>query len=173
MTILWVHTAISLVALVAGFVVLYGLLTSKRLDGWTAFFLLTTVLTSVTGFGFQADFQASHVVGIISLIVLLMAVLARYVFRLDGRWRWVYVIAAVVALYFNVFVGVVQAFRHIPALTALAPTESESPFAIAQVLVLIIFAVLGAAAVIRFRPAAAAGLATARTSPAGSLPNRP
>jgi hypothetical protein len=171
MTILWVHTAISLVALVAGFVVLYGLLTSQRLDGWTAVFLVTTVLTSATGFAFEAEFQASHVVGIISLIVLTVAILARYAFRLDGHWRWVYVVTAVLALYFNAFVGVVQAFRHIPALTALAPTESEPPFAIAQVVLLIVFAVLGTAAVMRFRPAAA--LASGRTSPAGSLPNRP
>ena len=148
-----VHTLISLVGIVSGLVVLFGLLTGKRLDRWTAAFLATTVATSVTGFGFPVDrFLPSHAVGIISLVVLGVAIVARYRRHLAGTWRPIYVVAAVVALYFNVFVGIVQAFRRVPALNALAPTQSEPPFQIAQLGALVLFVALGIVAVIRFRP---------------------
>ncbi|MGH9538656.1 MAG: hypothetical protein ACRD3H_12065 [Terriglobales bacterium] len=148
-----VHVAISLVGIVSGFVVLFGLLTAKRLDGFTALFLLTTVLTSVTGFGFPFDhLLPSHKVGIISLVVLAVAIAARYLLRLAGAWRWIYVVAAVMALYLNVFVLVVQAFEKVPVLKAMAPTQSEPPFLVAQLAVLTLFIVLGFFAVRKFQP---------------------
>jgi len=147
-----VHVVLSLVGIGSGFVVLYGLLTRKRLDRWTALFLASTAATSATGFGFPFDhLLPSHVVGIISLLVLAVAVAARYAFRLAGAWRRVYVVAAMTALYLNVFVLVVQLFRKVPALTALAPTQSEPPFAVVQLLLLVLFVTLTAVAAIRFR----------------------
>lgn len=147
-----VHVVISLVGIVSGFVVVFGLLAGKRLDGWTALFLTTTVLTSVTGFLLPAHkLLPSHIVGAVSLVVLAFAIFARYVRHLLGAWRWVYVVGATLALYFNVFVLVVQSFLKVPALKALAPTQSEPPFAIAQGVVLILFIVLGTGAVRRFR----------------------
>jgi len=151
-----VHVIISLVAIAAGLVVVFGMLGNKRLPGWTALFLLTTILTSATGFLFPFDkLLPSHITGIISLVVLAIALLALYVFRLSGGWRWIYVVAAVAALYLNVFVAVVQSFMKVSFLTPLAPTQSEPPFLIAQLAVLAIFAVLGFLAVKRFHPAAA------------------
>jgi hypothetical protein len=150
-----VHVLLSLVGIGAGFVVLFGLIAGKRLEAWTAIFLATTVATSVTGFGFPFDhLLPSHKVGIISLVVLLITLLARYAFHLAGAWRRVYVITAVIALYLNTFVGVVQAFLKVPALNALAPTQAEPPFAIAQGIVLVLFIVLGTLAAKRFRAAA-------------------
>jgi len=150
-TFLIVHVAISLIALVSGLVVMVGLLRGERLPGWTALFLLTAVLTSVTGFGFPFDhFLPSHWTGVISLVVLAVALLALYVFRLSGSWRWLYVVAAMMALYLDAFVTVVQAFQKIAPLHALAPTESEPPFAIAQGLVLLLFFVVTIVAVRRF-----------------------
>jgi hypothetical protein len=151
-----VHVALSLAAIGSGFVVMFGLLTSKGLDGWTAFFLATTAATSVTGFGFPVDkFLPSHAIGILSLLALAVAIYARYTRRLAGIWRRAYAVAAVIALYFNVFVLIVQAFLKVPALNALAPTQSEAPFAIAQVAVLAVFVVLGVLAALRFRTEAA------------------
>ena len=156
MTLLGLHTWLSLIGLATGCVVLAGLIQSKPLDGWTSAFLLTTVLTSATGFGFPVDqLLPSHVVGVISLVVLAGAILARYVFRLAGPWRWIYVVGAMAALYLNAFVAVVQAFRKIPALNALAPTESEPPFAIVQGIVLVAFVILTVWAVRAFRPVVA------------------
>jgi hypothetical protein len=150
-----VHVVLSLIAIGAGIVVLAGMLRARRPAGWTAFFLATTVLTSVTGFFFPVDhLLPSHIVGIISLVVLAIALLALYGYRLAGSWRWLYVGSAVLALYLNVFVGVVQAFEKLPMLSRLAPTQSEPPFLVAQVVVLAIFAVLGIRAGIRFRPMA-------------------
>ena len=152
-----VHVLISLVGIGSGLVVLFGLLTAKRLDGWTALFLATTVATSVTGFGFPFDhLLPSHKVGIVSLVVLAVAIVARYPLRLAGAWRRVYVVCATVALYLNVFVAVVQAFLKVPALKAMAPTQAEPPFVIAQGVVLALFVVLGAVAAVRFRPVAIA-----------------
>jgi len=154
-TFTFVHVVLSLVGIALGFVVLAGLLKSERLDSWTALFLATTVLTSVTGFGFPfTQLLPSHIVGIISLIVLAVAILARYPLHLEGAWRWIYAITAVIALYFNVFVGIVQAFQKIPTLKVLAPTQTEPPFAIAQGVVLLLFVVLGFLAARKFRPVA-------------------
>jgi hypothetical protein len=150
-----VHTIISLIGIATGLVVVYGLLTNNRMESWTAAFLVSTVLTSVTGFGFPfTKLLPSHIVGIISLVVLVPAILAYYLFKLAGVWRLIYIVCALIALWFNCFVGVVQAFMKISALRALAPTQSEPPFAIAQAALLIIFIVLGVLAVRRFRPAA-------------------
>jgi hypothetical protein len=146
-----IHVVISLMGIFSGFVVLSGLLTAKRLDGWTALFLTTTVLTSVTGFFFPVHhFMPSHGVGIISLILLGLAIYARYPRRLAGTWRWIYVVGAVMALYLNVFVAVVQAFLKVPSLKALAPTQTEPPFKLTQLVVLAIFVVLGIVSVIKF-----------------------
>lgn len=146
------HVAISLVGIFAGFVVAAGLLTSKRLDGWTATFLIFTVATSVTGFFFPFHgFKPSYVVGALSLLVLLIAIFARYSRRMVGPWRWIYVVTAMVAQYLNVFVLIVQSFMKVPALKALAPTQTEPPFKLTQLVVLAIFIVLTVVASIRFR----------------------
>jgi len=147
-----IHTLISLVGIFTGFVVLFGLLAGKRLDGWTKWFLITTVATSVTGFFFPFHgFTPAHGVGIISLVVLAVAIYARYPRQLAGHWRWIYVVTAVIALYLNVFVGVVQAFLKVPALKTMAPTQSEPPFKLTQLVVLGLFVVLTIVGAIRFR----------------------
>jgi hypothetical protein len=149
-----VHVALSLVGIVSGLVVVFGMLGAKTLDGWATVFLATTVLTSVTGFFFPVPgFMPSHAIGILSLVFLAAAILAFYLYRLAGPWRWIYVVGAVVALYFNVFVGVVQAFRKVSFLEPLAPTQSEPPFLVAQLVVMAIFIVLGVLAVRKFHPA--------------------
>jgi hypothetical protein len=147
------HVIISLIGIVTGIVVVLGMLGGRTLGGWTAIFLATTVLTSATGFLFPfTKLLPSHVLGIISLVVLAAAILALYVFRLDGPWRWIYVAGATLALYLNVFVAVVQAFQKLAFLQPLAPTQAEAPFIVAQVAVLAIFAALGFLAVKRFHP---------------------
>jgi hypothetical protein len=148
-----VHVIISLIGIVSGIVVVLGWLGGKQSAGWAALFLATTVLTSVTGFFFHsASFGPPHVVGVISLVVLAAAILALYVFHLAGFWRWVYIVGATMALYLNAFVGVVQAFQKLQFLQPLAPTQSEPPFLIAQIAVLVIFIVLGFLALKRFHP---------------------
>ena len=148
-----IHTLISLIGIFTGLIVLFGLLAGKRLDGWTKWFLITTVLTSVTGFFFPFHgFTPAIALGIMSLIVLAVAIFARYSRQLAGHWRWIYVVTAVIALYFNVFVLVVQTFEKIPALHAMAPTQTEPPFKLPQLFVLAIFVLLGTIAAIRFRP---------------------
>jgi hypothetical protein len=138
-----VHVVISLIAILAGLVVGYGLLNNKRFDEVNALFLLMTVATSVTGFFFPFHGVTPGIkVGIISMIVLAIAILARYAFHLAGAWRRIYAITAMLALYLNVFVLVVQSFEKVPALHALAPTQKEPPFAIAQLAVLVLFIVL-------------------------------
>jgi hypothetical protein len=154
-----VHVLLSLAGIGSGLVVVCGLLTEKRLDGWTAIFLVTTVLTSATGFLFPFhQLLPSHKVGILSLVVLAIVIPARYLFHLAGAWRRIYVIGALVALYLNVFVAVVQAFLKVPALKALAPTQQEPPFLVAQLVVLVVFAGLTILAAKRFHiePARAA-----------------
>ncbi len=147
-----VHVVISLAGIFSGFVVLFGLLAGKRLDGWTKFFLITTVATSVTGFFFPFHgFTPAIGVGIISLLVLSIAIFARYPRQLAGRWRWIYVVTAMIALYLNVFVAIVQAFEKAPVLKVLAPTQSEPPFKLTQLVVLALFVVLTIVGVIRFR----------------------
>jgi hypothetical protein len=148
----FVHVLLSLIGVFSGFVVVFGLLGGKRLDGWTALFLVATVLTSVTGFFFPFHkFLPSHAVGIVSLIVLAIAIFARYVRELAGAWRGIYVVSAVIALYLNVFVLIAQAFQKVPALKAQAPTQSEPPFLIAQLVCLALFVVLAIGAAIKFR----------------------
>jgi hypothetical protein len=148
----WFHTILSLVAIAAGFVVVRDLLVSRTQSFWTTTFIWTAVLTSVTGFGFTAPFGPSHVVGIVSLVLLAGSIAALYAFHLDGPWRWVYAVCQTLAQYFLVFVLVVQLFRKIPALHALAPNESEPPFAIAQGVVLVIFIALTISAAAKFHP---------------------
>ena len=157
-----VHVVLSLVGIFAGLVVLFAMFGSKRLEGWTALFLATTVLTSVTGFFFPTDqVLPSHIVGVISLVFLAAAILGLYVYHLARSWRWIYVVGAIVALYLNVFVGVVQAFQKVPFLNALAPTQSDPPFIVTQLVVLVAFAVLGVMAVRSFHPQADAAALSA------------
>ena len=148
-----VHVAISLIAIVSGLIVLFGMLASNRLVGWTGLFLFTTILTSVTGFMFPIHgFTPALAVGAISLLALAIALWAIYGKHLSGAWRWLYVATAVFALYLNVFVLIAQSFMKVPALTPLAPTQSEPPFLIAQGVALAIFVVLGFVAARKFRP---------------------
>jgi hypothetical protein len=155
---LQIHVLLSLIGIVSGLVVLYGLLTGRPRGGWTALFLAATILTSITGFPLApSGFDPPQAVGIISLVLLALAVVALYVFRLAGAWRWIYVVGATAALYLNVFVGVVQSFQKLPLLHALAPTQSEPPFLVAQLAVLAIFIALGILAVIRFHPGLQSG----------------
>jgi hypothetical protein len=145
------HVILSLIGIASGVVVLIGMLVGRQLEGLTEVFLATTILTSVTGFFFPfTKLLPSHVVGIISLVVLAAALAALYVFDLAGAWRWIYVAGAVLALYLNVFVGVVQAFQKLSFLQPLAPTQSEPPFLVTQVAVLVIFVALGVVALRSF-----------------------
>ena len=154
-TLTLIHVVISVVGMIAGLVVVGGLMAGARLDAWTGVFLGTTVLTSATGFGFpSASVSPARVVGVLSLLVLAVCLAARYWKHMSRGWRTTYVLTAVTALYLNVFVLVVQLFTKTPALASLAPTQSEAPFAVTQLLVLGLFAALGWAAVRGFRPAA-------------------
>jgi len=156
MTLLEFHVLISLAEMVAGLVVLYGLITGAAYGAWTLLFLATAILTSVTGFPLPPfGFDPPRAVGVLTLVLLAVAVIAYYAFRLAGAWRWIYVVTAMAALYLDFFVGVIQAFQKIPALHTLAPTQSEPPFLVAQIAVLAFFVVLGFLAVRRFHPAAA------------------
>jgi hypothetical protein len=148
------HVVLSLVGIASGFIVVYGLLAGKRLHTWNSIFLLFTVLTSLTGFLFPFHhLLPSHVVGIISLVVLAVAILARYPLHMRGAWGRVYVVSAMLALYLNVFVLVVQAFLKVPALKAAAPTQKEQPFLIAQIAVMALFAILTIVAARKCHPA--------------------
>ena len=152
-TFTMLHVGLSLIGIATGIVVLFGMLKSEQYAGLTAVFLATTVLTSVTGFLYPfGTLLPSHVVGAISLVVLAVALLALYGRNLSGIWRTVYAITATLALYLNVFVGVVQAFQKVAVLQPLAPTQSEAPFAIAQLAVLALFGFLGVLAVKKFHP---------------------
>jgi hypothetical protein len=147
------HVAISLIGILSGLIVAYGLITDQRMPFLTAIFLLTTVATSVTGFFFHRDhIMPGHILGIISLLVLLPACYGLYLQNLRGFWRGTYILGAVAGLYFNVFVLIAQAFQKIPALHVLAPAGSEPPFAIAQGAALLLFIVIGFMAFRRFRP---------------------
>ncbi len=149
----FIHVVISLVAIGSGLIVLLGLLTARRFAGWTALFLLMTVATCLTGFGFPfTQLLPSHIVGIITLAACALAVVALYMRHLTGAWRWLYVIGAVIALYLNVFVLIFQAFLKVPALNALAPTQTEGPFKTTQLVALVLFAILGLVAAFKFRP---------------------
>lgn len=150
--LLTVHVIISLLGIASGFIVAIGLLRNLALNCTTAFFLGTTLLTSLTGFVLPAQhFMPSHAVGIISVVILCLALFARYGRHLAGAWRKTYVVTALTAQYLNVFVLVAQLFMKVPALHALAPTGSEPPFAAAQIVVLVLFVVWGVTAAIRFK----------------------
>lgn len=158
-----IHVVLSLVGMVAGLVVAGGLVAGTRPERWATVFLVTTVATNVTGFGFPfTHFLPSHTVGILSLVVLAAATVAHYVKHFVGRWRTTYAVGVVLATYFNVFVLVAQLFKRIPVLFVVAPTQSEPPFALTQGLVLALFVWLGVAAVKGFRPVPAS---TARSFP--------
>lgn len=151
-TFTFVHVALSLVAIGSGFVVMFGLMTAEKLEGWTVLFLATTAATCVTGLAFEVLVPA-HVIGdIITLAALAVATLARYPLGLAGAWRWVYAVAAVFALYLSVLVLVAQIFQKIPAVNVLAPTQSEPPYIITQGIVLVAFVILGFVATNKFRP---------------------
>ena len=148
-----IHVVISLIGIAAGFIALFEMMANKPLGFWNQIFLWTTIATSVTGFGFPfGGVTPGIIVGILSLIVLAVALLALYGRRLDGAWRWVYVLTAAIALWFNVFVLVVQSFQKIGFLQALAPTQSEPPFMLAQGVALVLTAGLGALAARKFHP---------------------
>jgi hypothetical protein len=155
-----VHVIISLIGIVSGIVVMFGLLGSNRMPGLTAIFLLFTILTSATGFLIpplvSEKLLPSHIIGILSLVLLAIACIALYVQNLSGAWRWIYVLTALVSLYLNVFVLVIQSFLKVPALHALAPSvpPAEPPFAIVQGIVLVFFVIVIIGAVRRFRPPA-------------------
>ena len=154
-TFTMLHVIISLVGIVSGLIVLFGLLGSSRMPGLTAIFLLFTILTSATGFLFPFEkLLPSHMVGILSLVLLAIACLALYVMKLSGAWRWIYVLTALASLYFNVFVLVIQSFLKVPALTALAPGNPPSGpvFAVVQGIVLLFFVVMIIGAMRRYRP---------------------
>jgi hypothetical protein len=153
-TLTFLHVAVSLIGIASGIVVGLGLLAGKRMDGLTSLFLWTTILTSVTGFIFFPFHGVTPgiIVGILSLIALAFAWVARYTKKMEGGWRKAYVITAMIALYFNVFVLIVQSFEKVPALHALAPTQAEAPFKIAQLACLLIFLIWTILATIKFRP---------------------
>jgi hypothetical protein len=158
-TFVQVHTIISLIAIVAGFIVMFGMLSSKRPGGLAAIFLLLTILTSATGFLIPPlvsdKLLPSHIIGALSLVLLLIACIALYAMKLSGAWRWIYAVTALLALYFNVFVLVIQSFLKIPALTAIAPGNPPSGpvFAVVQGVVLVFFVLMIIGAIRRFRPA--------------------
>ena len=150
-----VHVIISLIAIISGIIVMFGLLGSNRRSGMTAIFLLFTILTSVTGFLFPFEkLLPSHMIGILSLVLLAIACISLYVMKLSGPWRSIYIVTAMTSLYLNVFVLIIQAFLKVPALHALAPSvpPSEPPFAIIQGIVLLFFVLVIIGAVRRFRP---------------------
>ena len=157
-TFTMVHVIISLIAIVSGIIVMFGLLGSNRMPGLTAIFLLFTILTSATGFLIppllSEKLLPSHIVGILSLVLLAIACVALYGMKLSGAWRSVYVVTAMTSLYLNIFVLIIQAFLKVPALHALAPSvpPSEPPFAIIQGIVLVFFVIVIIGAVRRFRP---------------------
>jgi hypothetical protein len=146
------HVLVSLIGIASGVVILFGFFHSNRLDGWTALFMATTAATSASGFLFPIHgVTPGIVVGIISLVVLAIATIARYALHMAGAWRKIYVITAMIALYLNCFVLIAQLFRRVPFLTALAPTQSEPPFAVAQGVLLLAFVILTIMAASRFR----------------------
>ena len=156
------HVVVSLIAMAAGFVVVFAMSSGRVPRAWTALFLFMTALTCVTGYLFSAtQILPSHIVGALTLVLVTAASLALYPYNLIGPWRWIYVTSAVIALYFNIFVGIVQAFLKIPFLNALAPTQAEPPFVISHVVVLLMFVVLGVLALRSFHPSG--GAATLRS----------
>lgn len=166
------HVLISIVAILTGVVAVAGMLAAKPCEVWTRVFLATTVATSATGFLFPVHhFMPSHAVGIMSLLVLSIAIFSRYRRHLSRYWRPTYVVTATLSLYLNVFVLIVQLFMKIPALRSLAPTGSEPPFKLTQLVVLGLFVVIAACELIRFRarlpsPAESPSLRASKNIPA-------
>jgi hypothetical protein len=161
-----IHVALSLIGIVAGLVALFGLLRSNPLNSWTLIFIVTTVATTLTGFLFPfKGFTPAIGTGIVSSLVLAVTILARYAFNMVGPWRWIYVVGAVVSLYLNCFVLVVQGFLKVPALHELAPQGNEPAFAVTQGLVLVLFVFAGFIAIRRFHPGSGTA-ALARSTPA-------
>ncbi|MGC1614557.1 MAG: hypothetical protein WA736_07730 [Candidatus Acidiferrum sp.] len=147
------HVLLSLIGILTGFIAVFGMIAGRRLNGWTAIFLTTTALTSITGFLFPFHKVTPGIIlGIISLVVLAVAIPARYVKHLEGAWRKTYAITATIALYLNVFVLIAQLFMKVPALHALAPNGNEPPFLISEVVVMVVFIILAIAAAIKFQP---------------------
>lgn len=152
-TLVGFHTVVSLVALVAGVVVVFGMIGNATMPGMSALFLATAVITSATGFLFPVDrILPSHIFGVVSLLALAAAILGRYAFGFAGGWRLTYVLCVVFSTYLDAFVAVVQTFQKVPAVNALAPTQSEPPFAIAQGALLVVFVILAVLVARRFRP---------------------
>lgn len=148
-----VHVVISVIAILSGFIVLGGLYGAGRLPGWTALFLVTTALTSISGFLFpNATITPGQAVGALSLVAMVPTVIARYGFRLRAAWRWIYAGGAVALLYLNVFVLIAQLFAKVTVLQPLAPTQSEPPFLITELVVLAVFVMLGITALVTFHP---------------------
>ena len=151
-TFTFIHVVLSLIGIVAGLVVMYGLLTSQAFGKWTALFLASTLATTITGFFFPfTQVLPSHIFGVIELFTLGAAIVGRYVYHLMGAWRWIFVVSAVISLYLNVFVLVVHIFLKIQTFNRLAPTQAEPPFAIAQLVVLLAFIAIGYFATVKFR----------------------
>jgi len=162
----YLHVLISLAGIVSGLVVMRGFLTARRFARWTAFFLATTAVTSLTGFGFPfKGVTPGIVIGILSMILLTVAVVARYRFAMRGAWRPIYVVTAALSLYFNVFILIVQLFEKVSGLRALAPTQKEPPFAVVQLFVVVVFVVATVFAVKRFHP-------DLEQAPAGTIQKR-
>ena len=157
MSLLEIHVALSLIEIPVGLVVVYGMLNNAHYSGWAALFLALAILTSITGFPLAPfGFDPPRAIGILTLVLLAAAVIALYVFKLSGMWRWIYVVTAVATLYLDCFVAVFQAFLKVPSIHALAPTQSEPPFLVSQLVVLAAFVALGGASAIRFHPSIAA-----------------
>lgn len=147
------HVVLSLIGIATGIAVVLAMAGGRHVPGLTAVFLLTTILTSATGFLFPTGgVTPAQIFGYISLALLALAVLGLYVFRARGAWRWIFVATAVAALFLNVFVAIVQAFQKLAVLQPLAPTQSEPPFLIAEGLALVLLLVLGLRAAGRFQP---------------------
>jgi len=152
-TFILIHVVLSLIGIFSGVIVVIDMLNAKMNDGWAALFFLTTGLTSMTGFYFpSAIFKPPHAIGIISLAVLAVAILALYAYRLAGPWRWCYVMGVILALYLNLFLGIVQAFHRVWFLRSMAPTQTELPFIATQLVVMVVFIVIGIKAVKSFHP---------------------
>jgi hypothetical protein len=151
-TFTFIHTALSIIAIFAGIFAVFGLLSRRPLPLWTGLFLVTAIATSVTGFGFPfKEILPSHIVGVVALLVLALGLAARFLFRLVGAWRWIYPVTIVISLYLLVFVAIAQAFTKIAVLKAAAPTLSEPPFALSQLVALVIFAGLSVWAALKSR----------------------
>lgn len=157
LTFTLIHVVVSIVGIVAGLVVVGGLMAGVRFDAWTGVYFVATVLTNITGFGFPfASLLPSHIVGGVSLVVLAVGIAARYWKQLKGAWRSIFIVTTVFALYLNVFVLFAQLFQKVPAMIALAPTQTAPAFVVTHLIIIALFVVLGRAAVKGFRTERAA-----------------